>query len=239
MERGYGRQEDLLSDSVFGTEAAARLPLMKKLAFPLLAALALLVALLTAGPAAGAAPTSCPSFRVLHDDRIGPAVFPAGSYTITIDSTSGLACGAAAKLFTRFLEDYDGVLPRPWRVTGEGSGKASFKPGDAAGFSVSRSSGSGEGSSLLGALCNGTFTVNASTRVGPLFFPKAGYLLYIPPRSGISCRRASVLFTRFLGAGGALPQPWRTIAQTATFYKPANSQRSAFRVEPLSGAGPR
>lgn len=212
---------------------------MKKLTLTAFAAAALLVALLAAGPGATAAPTSCPSFRVLHDDRIGPAVLPAGSYTITIDSTSGLACGAAAKLFTRFLEDYDGVLPRPWRVTGEGSGKASFKPGDAAGFSVSRSSASGEGSSLLGALCNGTFTVNASTRVGPLFFPKAGYLLYIPPRSGISCRRASVLFTRFLGGGGSLPQPWRTIAQTATFYKPANPQRSAFRVEPLSGAGPR
>lgn len=212
---------------------------MKKLALPAIAALTLLVALLAAGPGAAATPTTCPGFRVLHDDRIGPAVLPAGNYAITIDSTAGLACGAAAKLFTRFLEDYDGVLPRPWRVTGEGSGKASFKPGDAAGFSVSRSGGSGEGSSLLGALCNGTFTVNASTRVGPLFFPKAGYLLYIPPRSGISCRRASVLFTRFLGAGGALPQPWRTIAQTATFYKPANPQRSAFRVEPLSGAGPR
>jgi hypothetical protein len=212
---------------------------MKKLALPALA-LVLLFALLTAGPSAAAVPTAtCPSFRVLHDDRIGPAVLPAGSYAITIDSTSGLSCAAAAKLFTRFLEDYDGVLPRPWRVTGEGSGKASFKPGDAAGFSVSRSGGSSEGSSLLGALCNGTFTVNTSTRIGPLFFPKAGYLLYIPPRSGISCRRASVLFTRFLGAGGALPQPWRTIAQTATFYKPANPTRSAFRVEPLSGAGPR
>jgi hypothetical protein len=213
---------------------------MKKLALPALVALALFLALLAAGPGAAAVPATCPSFRVLHDDRIGPAVFPAGNYTVTIDPALGLACGAASKLFARFLEDYDGVLPRPWRVSAEGSGKASFKPGDATGFSVARSSGGGgEESSLLGVLCKGTFMVNAGTRVGPLFFPRAAYLLYIPSRSGITCRRASVLFTRFLGAGGALPQPWRTIAQTATFYKPVNPTRSAFRVEPLSGAGPR
>ncbi len=210
---------------------------MKKLTLPALVALVLL-ALLAGGSGAATAAT-CPSFRVVHNDRIGPAVLPAGSYAITVDPASGLTCTGASKYFTRFLEDYDGILPAPWKVTAEGSGKASFKPGAGAGFSVSRSGGGNEENSLLGALCKGTFTVNAGAQVGPLFFPKGGYLLYIPARSGISCRRASILFTRFLGAGGALPQPWRTIAQTATFYKPANPQRSAFRVEPVGGAGPR
>jgi hypothetical protein len=212
---------------------------MRKLALvPVLLALALLAAGIGGSSATAAA--SCPSFRVLHDDRIGLAVLPAGNYTISIDPSSGLSCAAAAQKFTRFLEDYDGVLPRPWTLTAQGAGKAAFAMAGEAVFSVARSSAGGEGgSSSLGAICKGSFTVNASTRVGPLFFPKGAYLLYIPPRSGISCNRASVLFTRFLGAGGALPPPWRTIAQTATFYKPDNPQRSAFRVEPLSGAGTR
>jgi hypothetical protein len=131
------------------------------------------------------------------------------------------------------------VLPRPWRIVSEGSGVASFVNGSAAGFSVSRSGGGGEGggNNVLGQLCPGSFTVNANSKVGPLLFPKGQYLVYIPPRSGISCRRASVLFTRFLAApGGTLPYPWRLKNQTATFYKPAHPERSAFRIEPIAGA---
>jgi hypothetical protein len=152
---------------------------------------------------ASASAAACPNFRVLHDDRIGPAVLPAGSYAVEPAAGSGLTCADASRLFTRFLEDWDGVLPRPWWV-------------------VARAPG------------------NAGAQVGPLFFARGGYLLYLPPRSGIVCRRAAVLFTRFLAApGGRLPAPWRARAQTATFFKPGNPTRSAFRVEPVGGAGPR
>lgn len=210
----------------------------------LLSALALaglLVALVlnvAAAPAASA--SACPSFRVLHNDRIGPASLPAGSYAVTVAPSSGLTCAATAKLFARFLADYDGILPRPWQVVAQGSGKASFARGGVSGFSVALVSRGGGGSNpSIGALCNGTFTVNNTTAIGLLTFPKGGYLLYIPARSGISCRRASLLFTRFLGSpGGVLPAPWRLLSQTATFFKPANPTRSAFRVEPLAGAGP-
>ena len=191
----------------------------------------LVVASLNFGASASAA--ACPSFRVLHNDRIGPVSFPAGSYSVTTSPAGGVSCVAASKLFTRFLEDYDGVLPRPWRVVGEGSGKASFRKGAVLGFSVQLGGKGGGGSSALGSLCAGSYTVNASARVGPLLFPKGSYLLYIPPRSGITCRRASVLFTRFLSApGGRLPAPWQLTNQTASFYKPENPTRSAFRVEP-------
>ena len=117
-----------------------------------------------------------------------------------------------------------------------GSGKASFKKGAVLSFSVQREGGGGGGSNnRLGALCPGSFTVNASTRVGPLFFPQGSYLLYIPSGSGITCSRASVLFTRFLSTpGGRLPSPWQLKNQTATFFKPEHPTRSAFRVEPLS-----
>ena len=201
---------------------------------------ALLVALALSLGASSAAGAGCPSFRVLHDDRIGPAVLPAGSYTITAAPSAGLTCPAASKLLTRFLEDFDGVLPAPWRVSGQGSGKATFTQGGRAGFSVARSSGGGGGGGSngeLGALCRNSFTVNSNVVLGPLTFPRGQYLLYIPTGSGISCNRAAVLFTRFLGSpGGRLPFPWRLKNQTATFFKPENPTRSAFRVEPAAGS---
>lgn len=195
-----------------------------------------LIAVLSAlilGAAAPASAATCPSFRVLHDDRIGAASLPAGNYSVTTDS--GLSCQSASQLFTRFLQDWDGNLPKPWRVVAEGSGKASFTRGGLPGFSVRRIGGSsgGGGNPELGRLCSGTFTVNTSTDVGPLFFPKGEYYLYIPAKSAITCRRASILFTRFLaGPEGQLPFPWRVKTQTATFYKPDHPLRSAFRVEP-------
>jgi len=201
------------------------------IALALLAALAAL-ALTATAPASAA---SCPTFRVLHNDRIGAASLPAGNYSVTAEA--GLSCQAASQLLARFLEDWDGVLPTPWRVVAEGSGKASFTRGSQPGFSVARVEGASDGgNNILGKLCTGTFTVNAGSRVGPLLFPKGQYLVYLPPKSGITCRRASVLFTRFLAAGGALPDPWQLNSQTATFFKPANPTRSAFRIEPLNGA---
>jgi hypothetical protein len=212
-------------------------PNPKRLGSALALALAAALAAMALTAAAPAPAATCPSFRVLHSDRIGPASFPAGSYEVTVEP--GLSCKAASALFARFLEDYDGVLPRPWRIVAEGSGVASFVNGSAAGFTVSRSSGGGGeggGNNVLGKLCPGSFTVNANSKMGPLLFPKGQYLVYIPPRSGISCRRASVLFTRFLAApGGTLPFPWRLKNQTATFYKPAHPERSAFRIEPIAG----
>jgi hypothetical protein len=184
------------------------------------------------GPTAASAAT-CPSFKVLHDDRIGPASLPAGNYEITVKA--GLSCQEGSQLLTRFLEDWDGNLPKPWRVVAEGSGKASFTRGSQPGFSVARIGGGGEGgNSELGKLCTDSYTVNTSGDVGPLFFAKGQYALYIPPKSAITCRRASVLFTRFLASpGGRLPFPWRVKTQTATFYKPDHPLRSAFRVDPV------
>src|SRR6185312_3347713 len=90
---------------------------------------ALLAALVLSLGASSAAGAGCPGFRVLHDDRIGAAVLPAGDYTITVAPSAGLTCPVASKLFTRFLEDFDGVLPAPWRVSAQGSGRASFAQG--------------------------------------------------------------------------------------------------------------
>lgn len=199
-------------------------------------ALVAALSLLALGGAASASAASCPSFKVLHDDRIGAVSLPAGSYEVTV--SSGLSCSASSKLFARFLSDWDGNLPKPWRATAEGSGKATFRGGSVS-FSVRLSNGGGGGgggNTELGKLCPGTFTVNAGSDVGPLYFARGQYLTYIPARSAITCRRASVLFTRFLAApGGMLPDPWQVKTQTATFFKPAHPLRSAFRVEPANG----
>jgi hypothetical protein len=207
----------------------------RRLSAAFAASLVAVLALLALGGGSAAAAT-CPSFKVLHDDRIGAASLPAGSYEVTV--SGGLSCSASSKLFARFLSDWDGNLPKPWRLKAEGSGKATFTGGSQS-FSVSLSGG-GEGGGgnnpAIGKLCPGTFTVNTGSDVGPLFFAKGPYLVYIPARSGITCRRASVLFTRFLAApGGMLPSPWRVLTQTATFYKTTNPTRSAFRVEPAAG----
>jgi hypothetical protein len=189
----------------------------------------------------GAAPASavtCPKFNVLHDDRIGVADLPAGNYSLAT-AVDDLTCEAASRLFARFLKDWDGELPEPWLVVSHGTGKASFARNGLPAIFVERTSSGGNagGNTELGRLCSGTFAVNAGSDVGPLFFSKGRYLVYVPAKSGITCRRASVLFTRFLASpGGELPPPWLVGAQTATFFKATNPQRSAFRIEPLNGA---
>jgi hypothetical protein len=208
----------------------------KRIAIAFALALCAAVAALALTAAAPASAASCPTFRVLHNDRIGAASLPAGNYAVTVEP--GLSCQASTQLLARFLADYDGVLPKPWRVVAEGSGKASFTRGSLPGFSIKQvEKASDGGNTAVGKLCPGTFTVNATSQVGPLSFPRGQYLIYIPAKSGISCRRGSVLFTRFLAApGGTLPYPWRLLNQTATFYKPAHPERSAFRIEPADGA---
>jgi hypothetical protein len=197
-------------------------------------ALVAALSVLALSPAAPASAATCPSFRVLHNDRIGPAQLPAGNYEIAVDP--GLNCQSASRLFARFLQDWDGNLPRPWQVSSRGSGRAAFTRGNQPGFTATRIAGGGGGNRELGSLCRVPYTVNAASRVGPLAFARGRYLIYIPTGSRITCRRASVIFTRFLAApGGTLPFPWRVRTQTATFFKPAHPRRSAFRLESIHG----
>jgi hypothetical protein len=210
----------------------------KRLVLAFSSALVAALCALALSAAAPASAATCPSFRVLHNDRIGRANLPAGNYEVTTDE--GLSCQTASQLFTRFLQDWDGKVPAGWLVLAKEPGKASFgrksfgtdpQPG----FSVRRIGGSGGGGTHpeLGRLCPDRYTVNAGTEVGALFFAKGQYALYLPPRTGITCRRAAVLFTRFLAAPeGQLPFPWRVKTQTATFFTPAHPVRSSFRVDP-------
>lgn len=60
---------------------------------------------------------TCPNlFSVLHDDRIGKLSVPKGKYQLTLLAVGRLSCDRASKLFAKFLEDWDGVLPNGWQL---------------------------------------------------------------------------------------------------------------------------
>jgi hypothetical protein len=200
------------------------------------AAVAAVTVALALPRAEAATARGCPSFQVLHNDRIGPALLPAGTYTIKV--ANGLSCQKASALFTRFLEDYDGVLPHNWRVNAIRSGKASFSRLGRLGFTVLHGGrggggGGGGGESALGHLCPGQFHVLHDDHIGPLAFPAGLYNIYIPRGSDFKCGRASHRFARFLASpSGALPNGWRLKAQTAVFYRAHDRTRARFRVDP-------
>jgi hypothetical protein len=200
-------------------------------------ALLTIVVGIAAAPAAAQAPAVCPAtFHVLHDDRIGKLKLQAGHYQVTV--RGGLSCAASTEWFARFLEDWDGVLPRPWRLDVRA---ASFQRGrSAVGFSVARvdtPSGGGGGGRHPGhgRLCPGTFRVLHNDRIGALRLPKGRYTITVLARNRPACARASRLFTRFLDNdwAGILPRPWALDPQTATFRRGAAN--FGFRVKPAGG----
>jgi hypothetical protein len=197
----------------------------------LAAALALTLAL--SRDEAAAAGANCPTFRVLHNDRIGRAVLPAGRYNVHLTRGSKLSCAKASSLFARFLQDFDGNIA-PWRVVPKGAGKARFvKPGNR-GFAVARSGGGGGGHNRrLGHLCPGTFHVLHNDRIGPLFFPAGIYQIYIPNHSLVPCKGASKHFAHFLAfPSGVLPGNWQMKSNRAVFFLKHRPAKRRFRVDP-------
>jgi hypothetical protein len=189
-----------------------------------LAAVALVMA--PPGPAGAAtdraaAAARCPAtFHVLHNDRIGRLRVPHGYYRIRILDAQALSCARASKLFARFLQDFDGVLPDPWRLQ---VATATFlKRGTDAGFrvkKVSQSSGSGGGRHPSGQheRCP-TFEVLHNDRIGTLRFPRGTYQM--TALGGFSCQKSSSKFVDFLQLpDGNLPDRWHLHARTGTFER--------------------
>jgi hypothetical protein len=59
----------------------------------------------------------CPTFRVLHNDRIGSVRFPRGTYQMT--ALGGFSCQRSSKRFADFLQLPQGNLPSPWKLRGK------------------------------------------------------------------------------------------------------------------------
>lgn len=206
------------------------------------AIVALLVAMATPSRADAARVQCTGTFRVLHDDHVGSLVLPRGNYRITILASGRPNCAQASALFTRFLEDFDGVLPGGWRI---GAANSTFLRSPGVGFHVARvGSGGGEGEEeeeaegggggSNGALfCPAPFRVLNNDRIGPLRIAKGDYSIVLLQRRGLACAQASTLFARFLeDFNGVLPVPWVLEPQTASFRRSASG--AGFRIKPMN-----
>ena len=197
-----------------------------------LLAIATLATLMLAAPRqAEAASATCPTFRVLHNDRIGKISLPAGTYGMTVLDSSRLSCQQASSLFAKFLQDWDGVLPIPWTATSPGSGKATFRKGSGSstGFSVQRGGGGGGGGGQK-AGCPGYFQVLHNDRIGSFYVPKGYYKITLLNDAKFTCPQAVKDFQQFLlDYTGQLPWPWTLNQNTATFYK-VNARGVGFKI---------
>src|SRR5688500_15290003 len=156
-----------------------------------LALAAVVCSLAFAGPAAAqGAPAACPAtFQVLHDDRIGQLQLRAGHYTVTLLDAGRLSCTEASDLFRQFLEDWDGRLPRPWRLN---VATATFTRGSSGtGFSVAPASnhggGGGGGHHPHGSACPGTFRVLHNDVIGTFSIPRGNYRITLLSVGRVSC----------------------------------------------------
>jgi hypothetical protein len=180
--------------------------------------------------------TTCPGFfRVLHNDHIGSLAVPAGRYRITLLAVGRLTCSAASRALANFLQDFDGVLPRPWVLdvqTGtflRGSVHVGFRLKRAVG-PAPRPSPSGR-HPADGTRCPGFFDVQNDDRIGRLRLPAGDYIITTLRGGDISCSEAADEFEQFLDdPSGALPRPWRLNARKGVFTE--GRSRNGFRVKP-------
>jgi hypothetical protein len=213
-------------------------PRLRRLAAPA-ALVAAFLACSVATPASGQTPAACPAtFAVRHDDRIGALSLPAGDYAITVADPSRLSCAAAADRFRQFLQDFDGVLPSPWRLD---AATASFTGPSGQGFSLARASqpsGGGGGGShpATGTRCPATFDVLHNDRIGALRLPAGAYSITLLSIGRLSCAQASARFTAFLqDYDGRLPGGWIVDPETGTFLRSALVGFRVKRVGPPAG----
>ena len=193
----------------------------------LLAATLLAIGLL-APPPAHAAVAKCPTFRVLHNDRIGKVQLPKGTYKVKVLDDQLLGCPQASNLFRQFLQDFDGKLPDGWRAQerqGARRTTVTFTQQGGASFRVRRgkrqAGGGGGGGHQFpsgNAVKCPTFEVLHNDEIAGLRFPKGTYQM--TALGGLSCAKASSLFREFLAsAQGTLPGRWRLKGASGKFLR--------------------
>jgi hypothetical protein len=180
-------------------------------------------------------PRVCPGyFSVLHNDRIGRFRIARGRYKITLLSYAGVSCSQAGRLFAQFLQDYNGVLPRPWLLD---PGTGTFSRGHRqVGFRIkpyvpqAGDGGSGQFPVAGETRCRPTFRVQNNDRIGRLRLRRGNYNVWV---QGLTCPRASRLFAQFLrDTDGVLARPWVLNVTRATFTR-GRGGNVRFRVKPV------
>lgn len=170
------------------------------------------------GGGGGNSGRSCPGyFRVLHNDSIGSFKVPRGQYRLTLIDPTKFTCARAVKMFQEFLLDFDGRLPRPWKLNPlqgiffkSTAGRVGFKVNQAYGPSPNPNRNTTHGR------CPATFRVMHNDRIGALRLPKGPY--YITVGNRLSCASATNYFRQFLNRpDGRLPRPWRLNVAQAKF----------------------
>lgn len=197
-------------------------------------------AILALAPSASAAPANCPgTFEVEHNDRIGSMQLPKGPYVVTVLDTATMGCTEASRLFTEFLEDYDGRLPRPWVAT---NSTRTFRAGrgSGVGFSVTPDTNPvppTPPSPPSKRICPGYFSVLHNDRIGSFRIAKGRYRITLLAYQGVTCSRAVKLFQNFLeDYDGVLPRPWLLDPGTGTFSR--GHRHIGFRIKPYVAEGP-
>jgi hypothetical protein len=211
---------------------------MKRTLAGLVATAALALAL---APSASAAEATCPgTFQVLHNDRIGAMQLPAGPYIVTVLDSATMGCTEASHLFTQFLEDWDGRLPRPW-VANNSTRTFTAGRGSSVGFSVTPGSPTpplppNPPHPPSSRVCAGYFTVLHNDHIGDFSIPKGRYRITLLGYAGVSCSQASSYLARFLQDwDGVLPRPWFIDPSTGSFMR--GSRHIGFRIKPYVDDG--
>lgn len=181
------------------------------------------------GGGGGGTSRSCPGyFTVVHNDSIGQFKVPRGPYRITLLNPKRLTCAKAVSLLQDFLEDFDGVLPRPWQL--DPMSATFFKSTNPkVGFHLNRAYGPAPnpGRNTRYARCPATFRVLHNDRIGKLSLPAGPY--YINIKGKLNCAAASNYFRQFLARpDGMLPAPWRLNPKKALFQ---GGRLGSFRVQ--------
>lgn len=184
--------------------------------------------------ASASAATTCPSFHVLHNDKIGGLSIPAGQYSV---APKGVTCKNSAILIARFLNDWDGLLPTPWRVSNIGI--KFVKEGTTESITMKRTTvapsggGSGSGSDKENGVCPGNFTVLHNDKIGALKL-KAGQ--YQISTKGLYCWFDVSKLAYFLNynESGKLPSPWTVVP---ALNKIQRSPNHYFRLKYLGNSG--
>jgi len=189
---------------------------------------------LALAPSASAAEANCPgTFDVLHNDRIGNMQLPKGPYVITVLDTTTMGCTEASRLFSDFLEDWDGKLPRPWVVS---NSTRTFRSGrgSSVGFRVTPDTNPNPPQPPAPPsrrICPGYFSVLHNDRIGSFNIPKGRYRITLLSYTGVSCSQAVRYLQQFLqDFDGVLPRPWQLDPGTGTFSK--GHRHVGFRIKP-------
>jgi hypothetical protein len=183
-------------------------------------------------PATGA---DCPGlFHVLHDDRIGTFVIPAGYYRVTVLGVGRLTCARASTLLAEFLQDFDGVLEDGWELD---TTHGAFFQDDThnSGFRLEpavpgepRNDDRGTHPDDGARRCPATFRVRNNDRIGRLRLRAGRYFI---TTYRLNCTAAASMFTQFLQRpSGVLPRPWRVDPAEAAFWR-GRGTSIGFRVK--------